>query len=93
MAAVAVLAACGGGGGEAREYGPEARNEFVDACSAGGDASQDACRCFYDRLAAEVPFERFEQIDARIRDDAADIPGDIVDMAVECSVVRSAPGG
>jgi hypothetical protein len=78
------LAACGGGsdGG----YGPGERAEFVEACSAG--ASAEACGCFYDRLADEVPHDRFEQVDQQIRDDPQAIPDDIADLAVECSAAH-----
>ena len=79
------LAACGGGGGS-DGYGPDERSDFVDACSAG--ATDDACGCFYDRLADQVPHERFEQIDEQIRDDPTAIPDDIAAMAVECSATQ-----
>jgi hypothetical protein len=79
------VAACGGGGNE-DGYGPEGRADFVEACSAG--ASADACGCLYDRLADEVPFERFEQVDRQIRDDPTAIPDDVADLAIECSAAQ-----
>ncbi|MGH9261362.1 MAG: hypothetical protein ACRD08_15970, partial [Acidimicrobiales bacterium] len=72
-------------------YGPEGRDDFVEACSAG--ASADACGCFYDRLADEVPFERFEQVDRQIRDDPTAIPDDVADLAIECSAAQPEPDG
>jgi hypothetical protein len=79
----ATLAACGGGDDQDDGYGPAGRDAFVEACSAG--ASAEACGCFYDRLADEVPYERFERVDQQIRDDPEAIPDDIAALAVACS--------
>jgi hypothetical protein len=94
LAGVALaLVACGGGddGGDDDGYGPGERADFVEACSAG--ASEDACGCYYDRLADEVPRERFEQLDEQIRDDPTAIPDDIADMAADCSATQPDLGG
>ena len=85
-----LLVACGGDGdgSEADGYGPGERSDFVEACAAGAGGDEEACGCFYDRLADEVPHERFVEVDEQIRDDPTAIPDDIADMAVACS----APG-
>jgi hypothetical protein len=89
LALALALAACGGGDGRGGEgYGPAERSDFVEACSAGAGAGADACGCFYDRLADEVPHDRFEELDRQIRDDPQAIPDDIADMAVACSAVQ-----
>ncbi len=85
-----VLAACGGGS-SSDGYGPDEREDFVEACAPG--ASEEACGCFYDRLADEVPHERFEQIDDQIRDDPRAIPDDIAALAIECSATQPDEGG
>jgi hypothetical protein len=93
LAAAAVagvaLAACGGDGNDG--YGPDERSDFVAACAAG--ASEKACGCFYDRLADEVPHERFEQVDEQIRADPTAIPDDVADLAVDCSASQPDLGG
>lgn len=85
------LAACGGGddrdGGGG--YGPDERSDFVEACAAGSGPSVDACGCFYDRLADEVPRDRFEELDRQIRDDPTAVPDDIADLAVACSASQT----
>ena len=84
-ALVVAVAACGDASSD-DGYGPEGRADFVEACSAG--ASADACGCFYDRLADEVPFARFEQVDQQIRDDPTAIPDDVADLAIDCSAAQ-----
>jgi hypothetical protein len=82
-----LLAACGdddGGGIEdAERYGADLREQFVADCTAQGE-TEPVCGCFYDALEAQVPFERFQELDEQIRDGAGDLPGDIVDLAVAC---------
>lgn len=90
MTVALAIVACGGD--DAPEgYGPEERADFVEACAPG--ASEQACECFYDRLAEQVPHDRFEQVDEQIRDDLSAIPDDIADLAVDCSATQPDLGG
>lgn len=83
--ALLVAGACSSGGSDEPEaYGPELRDDFVESCTAGGE-SETVCRCFYDQLAAVVPFERFQELDEQIAEGDADLPDDVVDLAVACS--------
>lgn len=94
LALAVLLVACGGdgdGGGTDDGYGPDERSDFVEACAAGAGVDEDACECFYDRLADEVPHDRFVEVDEQIRDDPTAVPDDIADMAVACSA--SQPDG
>ena len=93
LAAGVALAACGGGDGDGDGgYGPDERADFVEACTTGTAATADACECFYDRLADEVPHERFERVDEQIRADPSAIPDDIADIAVACSAGQAGDG-
>jgi hypothetical protein len=84
---LALLAACGDDDGDgiedAERYGTEVREQFVADCTA-QDETEPVCGCFYDALAANVPFERFQELDDQIREGAEDVPADIVDLAVAC---------
>lgn len=82
---VAAAAACGGDG-EPEGYGPELRAEFVEDCVATGTA-EDVCRCFYDSLEAEVPFDRYQRIEERVREGAG-IPADVADLAAACDAAQ-----
>jgi hypothetical protein len=80
---VLLLPACGDDDGDAERYGPELRARFVEDCTALGD-DEDVCGCFYDRLAAEVPFDRFRELDRSIRAGDTDVPPDVVELAAAC---------
>lgn len=82
-----VAVACGGDS-DPGGYGGEHRASFVDDCVT-GTASRQTCGCFYDRLAAEVSFDRFERLDQELRrplgDAPADLPVDVAALAAGCA--------
>ena len=83
LAAVVTVAACGGGGhGDKGGYTAERRDAFVQACATG--ASRQVCRCYWDRLAATVPYDRFVALDRQIRKDPSAVPDDIAALAASC---------
>jgi len=82
LVAAVGLAGCRDGDG-GRGYTADRRADFVAACAPG--ASEAVCRCFYDELAATVPYERFEEVDRAIRADPTAIPDDIAALAAACA--------
>lgn len=85
VVACLVVASCGGDDGGEEGYSPELRREFVADCTASGTA-EELCSCYYDRLEAEVPFERFQELDEALREAPVELPQDIQDMAVDCAL-------
>lgn len=88
LAALAGLGACGNDDPEG--YGPEVRRDFVEQCTDAG-TPEGICGCFYDRVAAEIPFERYEEIDAAIRE-GGEVPSNVSDLAVTCAAEQGATG-
>jgi hypothetical protein len=88
-----LLASCGGGD-EFDEYGPEHRAAFVEDCTT-DDVGTRTCRCFYDRLTLEVPFDRFVELDAALSQPqtATDLPDDIALMAAACAAENQRTDG
>jgi hypothetical protein len=73
---------------DATGYGPELEERFVGWCRrAGGEADgatdADSCRCAYGALAAVVPFERFREVDERLRD-GDDLPAELRPVVAGC---------
>jgi len=65
-------------------HGPVAEQVIVDACTRGrGGEGRDGCRCAYERLAAEVPWDRAAELDRALsRGDA--VPEDIEGLVAAC---------
>lgn len=93
LGGIILLASCGGDD-ELDEYGPEHRAAFVEDCTT-DDVGTQTCRCFYDRLTIEVPFDRFVELDEALRepDTATDLPEDIAVMATGCAAQNQRTDG
>ncbi|MGH9234606.1 MAG: hypothetical protein ACRD0R_14870, partial [Acidimicrobiales bacterium] len=77
----------GGAGGD-EGYTAAVEQEFIDACvgSAGGGATEQ-CQCTYDELKANVPFERFAELDRELAtaEPGADLPQELLDAVAACN--------
>jgi hypothetical protein len=78
--AAALLVACGDD--RSTGYDERVEAEFLQACTSA--TPEPVCRCLYDRIVDEVPFERFEEVDRRLSDPDA-LPADIEALAVRCA--------
>ncbi len=63
-------------------YSPEARRDFVEGCARNGQPTE-ICGCIYDRIAATVPFEDFE--DFARNPDPTNLPAPIQAAIIDCA--------
>jgi actin-like ATPase involved in cell morphogenesis len=84
----------GGGGNGSRTtttesgtggYTPEIEANFLDSCTGGGAVSDSVCQCTYDTIEAEIPFDRFMEIDAELNENPDAQPQELVDIVNQCS--------
>ncbi len=72
VAVLLVAAACTPSGAP-EDYDATTEENFIEACEANGaEQATDVaavCRCSYDRIVAQIPFEDFESFDDELRDD------------------------
>jgi hypothetical protein len=78
------------------DYDDAVADRFLAICTA--DATElgfadpvEFCRCTYDRIVAEIPFARFVEMDAALREDPGAVPDDIALIRTECFVGTAAP--
>jgi actin-like ATPase involved in cell morphogenesis len=69
----------------AADYTPQIEANFLASCTAGGQVSEAVCQCSFDRIEAEIPFERFMEIDAELTENPDAQPQELVDIVTECS--------
>jgi len=83
-----------GGGGTGSEtttteaaggYTPQIEANFLASCTSGGQVSDEVCQCSFDKIEAEIPFERFMEIDAELSENPDAQPQELVDIVTECS--------
>jgi hypothetical protein len=80
---VLVAASCGGDSAPGG-YGGDHRAGFLEECASGA-VSRRTCGCFYDRVADEVPFDRFERLDEEMQDPLPDLPDELAALAAGCA--------
>ncbi len=74
------------GGAPSGGYDAEVEANFIETCTDQAGA-RDVCQCAYDGFEREIPFDRFQEVDDRLRDDpGADLPDDFVQIYTECVV-------
>jgi hypothetical protein len=80
LALFTLIAACGDD--QSTGYDDRVEREFLAACAAATPA--EVCGCLYDRIADEIPFERFEEIDRDLTDPSK-VPDDVTALAIGCA--------
>ncbi|MET0147806.1 MAG: hypothetical protein ABWZ14_09005 [Acidimicrobiales bacterium] len=95
-AAVVVLAAAVVGGilfvrddGPPTDYDARIEEDFMATCTADAEKldfsrSEDFCRCAYDGIRADIPFDRFLAIDAALQADPTAVPGPVDRIRTAC---------
>jgi hypothetical protein len=88
---VALVTACGGDGAPGG-YGASHRASFVDECTT-EKTNRRTCGCFYDRVAEDVPFDRFEELDHELVEPLAETPADLAALAAGCAARHQSTDG
>ncbi len=93
LAALVSLASCGDDGPD--DYSAETEAQFLATCVGSlGEAERSVCECSYGRIADEVAYDDFEDLDRRMNDDPdAELPDEIVDIVAACAADPRRPGG
>lgn len=104
LAAVVVLAGAVVGGilylrdeDPATDYAAAIEDDFMTTCTADAEAQSftragDFCRCAYDAISTEIPYERFLEIDAALAADPSAVPGPIDRIRTACYLEVEAAG-
>jgi len=63
----------------------------ADAVDAGFADAEGFCRCTYDRIRVEIPYDRFVEIDAALADDPGAVPDEIDRIRTACFADSAIP--
>lgn len=81
LVAFGLLASCGDDAPD--DYSLATEQAFIDQCAEAADRQE--CRCIYLRIADEIPYDRFVELDARRANDPTFIPEEIEQIALDCA--------
>lgn len=65
------------------DYGQVTEENFASACAESGENESD-CRCFYDAIVRDIPFEEFKDLESQVKDDPTDVPAAYEDIVTSC---------
>lgn len=76
---------------ESTDYDSAVADRFLSVCTAdatdlGFTAPSEFCACSYERISAEVLYERFVEIDEAMREDPGAVPDEIDRIRTDCFV-------
>jgi hypothetical protein len=79
------------------EYDARIEDDFMATCttdaeSLGFSRAGDYCRCAYDRIREDIPFDRFLEIDAALAEDPSAVPDDVDRPRTSCYLQVEAAG-
>ncbi len=79
------------------DYDARTEDDFMATCTADADSlgfsrAEDFCRCAYDDIRAEVPYDRFVAIDEALQADPSAVPEEIDRIRTACYVEVEAAG-
>jgi hypothetical protein len=81
----------------ATDYDAAIEDDFMTTCTADAEAqgftrAGDFCRCAYDAIRRDIPFERFLEIDEALATDPSAVPGPIDRIRTACYLEVEAAG-
>ncbi len=79
-----VVAGCGKSAPS--DYNDATEQTFIETCTDQA-GEQDVCQCAYDSFKRDIPFDRFQRVDDRLRENPeSNLPDDFIDIYTNCVV-------
>jgi len=75
------------------DYTPAVEQNFVNACVGGGGATRPLCKCVFDGIRSTIPFDRFLEIEADVRQSQQMTDPQLTQIIVDCRTATAGGGG
>jgi hypothetical protein len=82
VALTVLLFACSGG---ATNYGRDTQGAFMETCVQKERQPEAICRCVYDEIRQQIPFERYVEIDKELQKDSKAVPDEVLSIVSDCA--------
>jgi hypothetical protein len=77
-----LVAACSSGG---NGYGRATETAFLETCTHRENQPEQMCKCIYDEISAQIPFDRYVELDKQMQKDDKFVPDELIRVAADCS--------
>ncbi len=82
LAGTTSLAACSGG---ASGYGRDTQGAFLETCVNKEQQPDSICRCTYQAITQQIPFDRYVEIDKQLQKDPTSVPDELLKIVADCA--------
>ena len=79
---LAAVAACSSG---ASGYGNDTRGAFMESCAVKQQQPEAICRCTYDEITQQIPFDRYVELDQQLQKDPKAVPDELLRIVADCA--------
>jgi hypothetical protein len=73
--------ACSGG---ASGYGSDTQGAFLETCVNKEQQPEAICRCTYEKITQQIPFDRYVEIDKQLQKDPTAVPDELLRIVADC---------
>jgi hypothetical protein len=82
LVVLCIVAACSK---NSNHYGDATRKAFLETCTINQDQPKQICECIYDKIAQQIPFDRYVELDKQMQADEKFVPDELVGIAADCA--------
>lgn len=68
----------------AKGYSPDTEGAFMEACTVNQGQSVPVCKCTYDEITRQIPFDRYVELDKELQADPNKVPDDVIRIVADC---------
>ena len=82
---LAVCALLGAGCSDSRrDYSADTEGAFMEACTVDQAQPAPVCKCTYDEITRQIPFDRYVELDEELQADPNEVPDDVIRIVADC---------
>jgi hypothetical protein len=66
-------------------YSGDTEGAFMTSCTVKQGQPQAICKCTYDEITRQIPFDRYVEIDKQLQKDQNAVPDELIHIVSDCS--------
>jgi hypothetical protein len=65
-------------------YSGDTEGAFMESCTVNQGQPTAICKCTYDEITRQIPFDRYVEIDKQLQKDPNAVPDDLIHLVSDC---------
>ena len=68
-----------------RGYSGDTEGAFMESCTVRQGQPEPVCKCTYDEITRQIPFDRYVELDKQLQADPNKVPDELVRIVADCA--------